>query len=228
MPIDGKLLAEVMFGKLKSTDEFIVVDELYPHVLIGHKFLRDNKCQVDIENETLKIRIRDQTETTVPSYVGDRLEPPTNEKACVLQTEDEIEESVVSNEVLEKNEGVNEIVQLAAADLQESQIKEKLSSFIGIYRDVFALAKDPLGTAIDTEHFIDTNGNPHFKIAPYKVAPYELPAVQQEIEEILNKGVIVPSKNPYSSPIVMVLKKDKTNRMCIDYRKLNEVTTKYA
>ena len=172
IPIDGKMLAEVTFGKHKSTDELIVVDELYPHVLIGLKFLCDNKCQVDIENETLKIRIRCQAETTVPLYVGDRLEPPTDERACVLQTEDEIEEPVVSNEVLEKNdEDINEMVELAASDLQDSQIKEKLGSLIGIYRDVFALSKDPLGTAIGTEHFIDTNDNPPFKIAPYKVAP---------------------------------------------------------
>ena len=104
LPIDGKMLAEVTFGKHKSTDDFIVVDELYPHVLIALKFLCDNKCQVDIENETLKIRIRDQAETTVLLYVGDRLEPPTDEKTCVLQTEDEIEEPVVSNEALEKND----------------------------------------------------------------------------------------------------------------------------
>ena len=223
------MLAEVTFGKHKSTDEFIVVDELYPHVLIGLNFLCDNKCQVDIESETLKVRIRDQAETTVPLYVGDRLEPPTDERVCVLQTEDEIEEPVVSNEVLEKNdEDVNKIVELAASDLQDSQIKEKLSSLIGIYRDVFALAKNPLGTAIGTEHFIDTNDNPPFKIAPYKVASYKLPAVQEEIKEMLDKGVIVRSKSPYSSPIVMVPKKDRTNPMCIDYRKLNEITTKDA
>ena len=158
------MLPEVTFAKHKSTDEYIVVDEMYPH---GLKFLCDNKCQVDIQIETLKIRIRDQAETTVPLHVGDRLEPPTNEMACILQTEEEVEEPVVSNEILEKNdEDVNEIVELAATDLQDSQIKEKLSSLIGIYRDVFALAKDLLGTAIETDHFIDTNDNPPFKIAP--------------------------------------------------------------
>ena len=35
MPIDEKRIAEVTFGKHKSTDEFIVVDELYPDVLVG-------------------------------------------------------------------------------------------------------------------------------------------------------------------------------------------------
>ena len=107
-------------------------------------------------------------------------------------------------------------------------MKEKLSSLIGINRDVFALAKDPLGTAIGTEHFIDTNDNPPFKIAPYKVTPKKLPAVQEEIKEMLDKGVIVLSKSPYSSPIVMVPKKNRTNRMCIDYCKLNEITKKGA
>ena len=213
MPIDGKMLAEVTFGKYKSTNEFLVVDELYPHVLIGLKFLCDNKCQVDIETETLKIRIGDQAETTVPLYAGGRLEPPTDERACVLQTKDELEEPVASNEVLGKNdEEVNEIVELAASDLQDSQMKEKFSSLIGIYRDVYALAKDPLGTAIGTEHFVDTNDNPPFKIAPYKVAPYKLLAVQEEIKEMLDKGVTVPSKSPYSSSIVMVPRRtDRTN-----------------
>ena len=71
MPIDGKMSAEVTFGKLKSTDEFIVVDELYPRLLIGLKILCDNKCQVDIETETLINRKKDQDETTVFLYVGD-------------------------------------------------------------------------------------------------------------------------------------------------------------
>ena len=53
-------------------------------------------------------------------------------------------------------------------------------------------------------------------------------AVQEEIKEMLDKGVIVPSESPYSSPIVMVPRKDGTIRMCIDCRKLNEITTKDA
>ena len=84
---------------------------------------------------------------------------------------------------------------------------------IGIYRDVFALAKDPLGIAIETKHFIDTNDNQPFKIAPYKVAPYKMPAVQEEIKELLDKGEMVPSKKLFSSPIVMVPKKDGTTEM---------------
>ena len=62
IPIDGKQTDEVTFGKHKITDEFIAKDELYPHVLIGLKFLSDNKFQVDIENETPEITIKNQAE----------------------------------------------------------------------------------------------------------------------------------------------------------------------
>ena len=166
MPTDGKMLAEVTFGKHKSTDEFIVLDELYPNVLIGLNCFCNNKCEVDIENKILKIKIRYQAETADSPYEGDCSEPPTNDKACVLQTEDKIEEPDVSKELLEKDNGdVNEMVEPAAKYLQDRQKKEKLSNLIG---NVFALAKYPLGTGVGTEHFRDKNDNPPFKIAPYK------------------------------------------------------------
>ena len=95
MPIDAKLIAKVTFEKHKKTDEFIVIDQLYPHVLIGLKFRCDSECQVDIENKTLKMRLRDQTVTNIPLHVGDPLEPLTDESACVLQTEAKIEEPFV-------------------------------------------------------------------------------------------------------------------------------------
>lgn len=44
---------------------------------------------------------------------------------------------------------------------------------------------------------------------------------------MLKEGVIRPSKSPWSSPIVIVQKKNgKHRRLCIDYRKLNKVTRK--
>ena len=44
----------------------------------------------------------------------------------------------------------------------------------------------------------------------------------------MQDGVIRPSTSPWSSPIVMVRKKDGAWRFCIDFRKLNDVTHKDA
>jgi len=50
--------------------------------------------------------------------------------------------------------------------------------------------------------------------------------INREVNEMLEQGVIEPSHSPWSSPIVVVRKKDGKQRFCIDFRKVNEVTRK--
>jgi hypothetical protein len=49
---------------------------------------------------------------------------------------------------------------------------------------------------------------------------------KEQIQEIQEKGYIQPSSSPWGAPVIFVLKKDGTQRMCVDYRALNEVTIK--
>ena len=46
------------------------------------------------------------------------------------------------------------------------------------------------------------------------------------VQELLTVGVIRPSTSPYSSPVVMVLKKEGSWRMCTDFHALNKLTIK--
>lgn len=47
--------------------------------------------------------------------------------------------------------------------------------------------------------------------------------MNKEIQEFLDRGMIVPSKSLWASPILIVKKKGGTNRVLIDYQKLNNV-----
>ena len=50
--------------------------------------------------------------------------------------------------------------------------------------------------------------------------------LKKQLRELLDKGYVQPSSSPWGAPVLFVEKKDGTQRMCIDYRSLNEVTIK--
>ena len=229
MPTKGIVKAQVKIGTCVASDEFVVVEDLYPEIMIGLKFMMENQCSTDLVEQKLTIPKDDGFIIKVPMQVLSGHVPPPEDDAFVCETVPGPDTVSAASEVNEKLEQeVDEILNLATPGLENAEIKEKLRDLIRDYRDVFSLPSDPLGTAVGVEHRIDIGDAKPFKISPYKIAPHKLEAVREEIREMLEKGVIVPSKSPFSSPIVMVPKKDGSNRMCIDYRKLNDLTVKDA
>ncbi|MCO5552444.1 hypothetical protein L7F22_005955 [Adiantum nelumboides] len=61
---------------------------------------------------------------------------------------------------------------------------------------------------------------------PYRVSQAQNEEIMNQVKDLLKKGLIQSSTSPYSSSVLLVLKKDGSWRMCINYRALNKITIK--
>jgi hypothetical protein len=58
------------------------------------------------------------------------------------------------------------------------------------------------------------------------MATLELSMLKEHVKELLEKGFIHPSSSPWGAPMIFVPNKDGTQRLCVHYRAMNEVTVK--
>lgn len=104
---------------------------------------------------------------------------------------------------------------------------DSLHNLCDSFSDIFAKSDSDTGLTDMAEHHIETTGAPIRQ--PFRRQP---PGNRQEerrqVAEMERKGLIKPSNSPWSSPTVLVKKKDGSLRFCVDYRKLNNVTIKDA
>ena len=116
-------------------------------------------------------------------------------------------------------------LQLSQGDLTQDQFQQ-LEQLICDNADVFALDDSELGCTSFVQHRIDTGDQPPIK-QPIRRVPFVYRnKIAEMVEDMEKQGVIKPSASPWSSPVVLVPKKDGSLRFCIDYRKLNSVTKK--
>ncbi|XP_026382523.1 uncharacterized protein LOC113277692 [Papaver somniferum] len=107
-----------------------------------------------------------------------------------------------------------------------SQVPSEITELIFRFSDVFG-SPTYLPPTRSHDHRIPLIPNS----APVNVRPYRYPHFQKEeiekiVSELKNAGFIRPSTSPYSSPVLLVQKKDGSWRMCVDYRALNKITVK--
>ncbi|GFU96570.1 hypothetical protein TNCV_1044421 [Trichonephila clavipes] len=99
--------------------------------------------------------------------------------------------------------------------------KEKLNLLLESFQNVFEVGEE---TTNILEHHINTGNSPPISVPPYRMSPVKKEILRKEIEDLLEKNIIEECEFHYGAPVVLIPKPNNQFRLCIDYRKLNEVT----
>ena len=118
---------------------------------------------------------------------------------------------------------VNKLDSAIECDLNDQQ-RQKLREIIAKFP---SFTTKGLGKTKLLEHFIDTGNATPIKQRHYPISPAIQALVYEELDRMLALGVIEESSSAWSSPVVLVRKPGK-NRLCLDFRKVNQVTKKNA
>ena len=110
----------------------------------------------------------------------------------------------------------------------DSTIQQQLDNLLGTFKDQFAKDEMTIGTTSLTQMSIDTGDSDLVSQKPYPVAMKHYNWVKEEINKLLEAGVIRNSHSSWLALIIVVPKGDGGKCLIIDYRALNKITRKFV
>ena len=201
----GRLPVEMCLPKAAYTNLGLIVGvvESSFNVLDGiiNTELDDNKvCVTNRSNHNIKI--------SKNQIIGE---------INALQTEEvEVNNENISIDTIKKEV----VLDNNLSEIQKSKINEMLSTVAAVMNK----CEDDIGIADVAPHEIEVVDDTPIWIKPRNFAPPINEEIEDQCKSLIMSDILEYSNSPYSAAVVPVKKPDGTLRLCIDYRKLNNVT----
>ncbi|CAG2199128.1 unnamed protein product [Mytilus edulis] len=231
IPANSEMIIEA-----SKRDSFVDgIGIIEPLEWVKSKGLLVAKSLVDTEN-TIYLAIMNLNSKSVKLKQGEQIahlmtiEQVFDEDNVESQTDskyNDISEQVNTVKDVDMPEHLKSMLDKVSSDLKDEE-KQKLSSLIHEYKDIFVGPDGSLGRTDRVKHYIDTGDAKPVKISPRRVALKQRDVLEEELKKMIDKNLIEPSCSPWAAPVCLVKKRDGSIRFCVDFRKLNERTVKDA
>jgi len=208
----------VKLSEFNMLHNFVVVENLVTPVILGIDFLQQNGLILDFTCMPVAVRRGfPNTNMAIDSIALAKVVPIyeeahlTEAHLCAIQSQNELSADLVDECAIPNYKRPSEIDIPKCSDVQLEYVVDQ-------FKGVFCTTP---GKTDDAYHFIPTTGNP-VRVPPRRIPAQYRVEVTQQIETMLEQGIITRSKSPWMAPAVYVPKKSGQIRICVDYRELNK------
>lgn len=118
------------------------------------------------------------------------------------------------------------VPQKPACPFPTNSLYPLLASLLQQFSSIFSVPQSLPPHRSQDHHIHLLPGSNPINVRPYRYPHYQKEVITNMINDMLKEGLIKPSTSPFSSPVLLVRKKDGTWRFCVDYRALNTITVK--
>ena len=152
-----------------------------------------------------------------------------SENVCSLQSNNFIAEvspvDVTDSVISDTRTSVQDRFSLSKTDLSVTDL-EKVDKILSDFKMGISVSPEDVGKTTIIKHEIKLKNNQPIRQPLRPLKPPHREFVQNTISKYIDLGLIQESKSPWSSPLVIVKKKNGSFRMCEDNRRLNDATIK--
>ncbi|CAC5414061.1 unnamed protein product [Mytilus coruscus] len=177
------------------------------------------KSLVDTEN-TIYLAIMNLNSKSVKLKQGEQIAhlmtieqvfDEDNTESQIDSKSDDISEQVNTLKDIDMPEHLKSMLDKVSSDLKDEE-KQKLSSLIHEYEDIFVGPDGSLGRTDRVKHYIDTSDAKPVKISPRRVALKQRDVLEEELKKMIDKNLIEPSCSPWAAPTLFIWPKKFTLR----------------
>ena len=201
-------------------------------IILGNSWLDEHNPSIDWRKRTIQINQNGKTITL--TVKGDKEENTKSIKFIKAEKNLKIEEgdqvcfitadmNLITHADIDEELGIEpDFYEKDRENVDNPKLKALLEKYSRIFRTYLPPDKP---TKRNVEHYIDLlPGTTPKHTHQYRLSPEHQKAIQEAIQELIDRGHIEPSRSPWRSPLLVVIKKDGKLRVVFDFRTLNKYT----
>ena len=212
--------ATVQIQDYTVTHSFIVVNTLITPAILGIDFLQQHSIKIDFATTPIKLSVS-------PGAGGKILDPCVR---SVMEAENTLctKHCAVTSLSSTIEDQVEDYVIPVFSDACSVEFPEcKMSNLQPVVYEFQQIFKTTPGKTNASYHYISTTGPP-VRVPPRRIPIHYREEILDQLQSMLDQGIIKQSNSPWMAPTVYVQKKSGEIRLCVDYRVLNKKTMQDA